>query len=629
MFKWIVLSFFIIISVPAFSEQQSSNKTEDPELIFSEAVSLSSEGKYDEAIQKYQYLLTNQYKDKYIYYSLLETYSLKIRNLQMNLGEEDMTNLFNDEMNYSKDALNVYTNDLKLLYYYADSVRNLGMASEYVDALHKILEIDSMDIFANYYLADYFYVNKQYEQAAYFFQKVIASPEDNVEFNLMAVYRSYYSLGIISLFNGDYQFALQFLEKAKGIYSRDYELLKTLALTYAGVLEYGKAIENFELIPENYLTDDILDTYYGVLFAGNNTSLAKIIKKKHEKSAFLIAIDFYQKKHYKDSIKELDLSVSEKKNLDYYTLYLYFLNYKSIGDHEKTTEEAFFLGNKAKEAGKIDLAISYYKILQGNAKATPSVYWLIGSLYDDKNDYANAVSYYNKYLKDPNSGEYRVQALIRLSDMYYRQKNFDSAGRMLSKAKEAAVKNSDQFQVYFYSGLIQFENKNYSNAVAEFDEALKANIKEPRLYFFLGTSYFELNEREKAEKILEQGIKFESRNAEMNNLLAYIYALEKVKFDEALRLVNLALIMQPENPAYLDTLGWIYYQKGDYGKSIEVFNHLIDQLPRIEKQDGLDEIYYHIGMILEKTGNNDEAKSYFLKGLEINPANELIKNSIK
>ncbi len=622
-----VLISLIIINTLAFSESDEDKRSNETEMIFAEAVQLSSEGKYDEAIKKYQYLISHQVKDKYVYYSLLEAYTSKIGTLSS--GNNLVKDLYKDEMNYIKEAISIYTNDKKILYYYTDSARNQGLVVEYVNALQKILEIDEMDIFANYYLGDYYYVNKRYGQAAYYLQKVIAAPITNKEFELMAAYRAYYTLGIIALMEQDFQYAIQYLEKAKDIYSKDYDLIKAIAFTYANILEYDKAIENFELIPDFYRSEDVIDLYGGVLFMKKSAELTNIINENKDRSAFLQSIDYYLKKEYDNSVKELDRSIAEKKVVDFYSLYLYYLNYEAIGDHIKATQQAFFIGNKAKEAGRIDMAIQYFKILQDNTNSIPSVYWLIGSLYDDKNDYTNAIIFYNKYLQHPASDEFKIQALIRISDMYYRINNMEMAGQMLKKAKEDAGKKSDLFQVYFYSGLIHFENKRYTEAIRDFEEALKADGKEAKLYFFLGTSYFEMKNTKKAMEYLENGIKYDEHSAEMNNLLAYIYAIEKTKLDEALRLVNLSLLSHPENFAYLDTLGWIYFQKEDYNKSFEIFNQILYQISQERSQEGLDEIYYHIGMIYEKMGNKEEAKKFYSKGYDINPKNDLLIIKIK
>jgi Tfp pilus assembly protein PilF len=158
---------------------------------------------------------------------------------------------------------------------------------------------------------------------------------------------------------------------------------------------------------------------------------------------------------------------------------------------------------------------------------------------------------------------------------------------------------------------------------------MKADDRESKLYYYLGTSYFELADYSNVIYTLEAGLKYDSRSPEMDNLLAYVYSLQDVKLDDAVRLIKQALMLQPENIAYLDTFGWILFQKEDFSRSYEIFNHVIDLLGRGNRFEGLDEIYYHIGMIFEKMGKKEEAMGFYSTGLKINPSNDLIKNRMK
>ncbi|GIW92966.1 MAG: hypothetical protein KatS3mg110_1007 [Pirellulaceae bacterium] len=52
------------------------------------------------------------------------------------------------------------------------------------------------------------------------------------------------------------------------------------------------------------------------------------------------------------------------------------------------------------------------------------------------------------------------------------------------------------------------------------------------------------------------------------NSLAYMRALANQELDKALEEINLALAQQPDNAAYLDTRGYIYYRLGHYNKAL-------------------------------------------------------------
>jgi tetratricopeptide (TPR) repeat protein len=85
------------------------------------------------------------------------------------------------------------------------------------------------------------------------------------------------------------------------------------------------------------------------------------------------------------------------------------------------------------------------------------------------------------------------------------------------------------------------------------------------------------------------------------NSLSYIYAEDNVNIDEAYRLVQNALKIEPENAAYLDTLGWVLYRKGLYNESLK-------ELGRAEALIVDPTIYSHIAEVYLKLNQPDMAK---------------------
>ena len=269
--------------------------------------------------------------------------------------------------------------------------------------------------------------------------------------------------------------------------------------------------------------------------------------------------------------------------------------------------------------------------MEENTNSIPEIYWLIGSLYDDGEKARDAEIYYEKYLNHKDSGEYRVPALVRLSYLYYKTGDKKKSRQSIDNAKKSASKKEDQYQVYYYSGLMNLETKSYSNAIRDFRDAIRSDVKDARLYYYMATAQFEANRRQDAIASLEKARETEKNSPEINNLLAYLYSLEKIRLEDALMLVNLAIIASPDNIAYLDTQGWIYFEKGDFKRSFEIFSYILQLMGanRYYSEEGFDEIYYHLGMIHEKMGKKEEAVKFYRKGYKLNPKNALLKKKMK
>src|SRR5262249_59114846 len=74
-----------------------------------------------------------------------------------------------------------------------------------------------------------------------------------------------------------------------------------------------------------------------------------------------------------------------------------------------------------------------------------------------------------------------------------------------------------------------------------------------------------------------------------------------VKLDEAEQLIRRALQLEPNDGFYIDSLGWVYFKRGDYPRAIEY-------LERAAELAGEDPtIVEHLGDAYHKTGRNDSA----------------------
>lgn len=628
---WALTFLFTLTLLSSQSFTMSDTQAED---IYSQALNYYSDGNMDQAQQLLKYLISNGYTDRYIYYELMEVYSQKIARMQEQgrNAEKSYVDLVSEAKKAAGEGIQNHPQDKKLLYRYSDFSRNLGDSQELIRSLKAILKLDDEDIYANYWMGAYLLLNKEYDKSTGFFQKVISVPHSNRdEFELMAVYRSYYNLGIIANNAQRYKLAAQYLEKAKAMYSRDTELIRYIAFTYAEMLEPEKAIENFELIPEMFRGEEVASAFAGVLLLKNDPRLNELILEYQDESHYINAIRYYRKGDYSNSLKEIDKYVLKNNFADFYSHYLLFQDYRAMGDKEKAGQQAFLIANRAKEVGKLDLAIRFYKVVEENTNSIPEIYWLIGSLYDDSENVRNAETYYEKYLAHKDSGDYRVPALVRLSYLYYKTGDKKRSRQSIENAKRSAVKKEDQYQVYYYSGLMNLEMKNHANAIRDFKAAIRSQVNDARLYYYMATAQFEANQRNDAISSLEKARETEKSSPEINNLLAYLYSLEKTKLDDALMLVNQAIIASPDNIAYLDTQGWIYYEKNDFKRSFEIFSSVIQLMGgnQYTSDDGFDEIYYHLGMIHEKFGKKEEAKKFYQKGYKLNPKNALLKKKVK
>ena len=100
-------------------------------------------------------------------------------------------------------------------------------------------------------------------------------------------------------------------------------------------------------------------------------------------------------------------------------------------------------------------------------------------------------------------------------------------------------------------------------------EVVELDPESHRVHFALGALYDESKDKDKTIEYMQKAIDLNPDYAAALNYLGYTYAEMGVELDRAERLIIRALEIEPNDGFYIDSLGWVYYQKGDYPRAIE------------------------------------------------------------
>ena len=187
-------------------------------------------------------------------------------------------------------------------------------------------------------------------------------------------------------------------------------------------------------------------------------------------------------------------------------------------------------------------------------------------------------------------------------------------------------------EALYYLSLLQAEQEDYETALenARQFETL-ANEKDASLLDgFFYYQYAVLHERtgnlNKAEGLFRKAIDFGEGDtvASAQNYIAYMWAERGEKLEMGLSLVQSALAAEPDNPAFLDTLGWIYYMMGRYEEALDQLKKASAQMPEDDPV-----VWEHIGDTYLKLGNLDQASKHWKKALKLTPDNQQLIERIE
>jgi tetratricopeptide (TPR) repeat protein len=228
-----------------------------------------------------------------------------------------------------------------------------------------------------------------------------------------------------------------------------------------------------------------------------------------------------------------------------------------------------------------------------------NAYYGLGVLYDDRGDTRRAVDYFEKYISlDPSPDR---AALFRLGVAYLRSGQ-DTKGystlRRIVKPDSTAASQPDSTKI---SDLEILEATSYFLASARrFEDAI-----------FIG------------EMLLTKA----PENAIYNNNLAMSYADANKEPGRAHMLAVKANHLSPNNPGYMDTLGWALARLKRYKEAEKTLTQSLDKAKK-EGLKNLSEIYYHLGVVYKDTDRPDKAKQYLTLALE-NPPSPYLQNEIE
>ncbi|HUZ05440.1 MAG TPA: tetratricopeptide repeat protein, partial [Acidobacteriaceae bacterium] len=166
--------------------------------------------------------------------------------------------------------------------------------------------------------------------------------------------------------------------------------------------------------------------------------------------------------------------------------------------------------------------------------------------------------------------------LLTLAQMYTRLSRWKDAANTLDQADKLSQKPEDQVFVLFLRGALAERQKHLDAAEVEFRKALA----------------------------------IAPDNALALNYLGYIMADHNMNLNEAIKLIQRAVQMDPQNGAYLDSLGWANLKMGQYALAEENLQRASELMPDDPT------VHDHLGELYAKTGRLKQAITQWERSLQ-------------
>jgi Tfp pilus assembly protein PilF len=266
--------------------------------------------------------------------------------------------------------------------------------------------------------------------------------------------------------------------------------------------------------------------------------------------------------------------------------------------------------------GDLDRALGEYRKALEIDPGSSLLHFNLASVFIQKNNPAQAVKELKRSIElDPQA----VQSHALLALVYATQDKADLAtGEYLLALENARKSDPENIDIYKDLGLIYLQQKKSKQAEGIFKLILNLAPADPEAHFYLGSIYYDLKDYSSVEKELKIAVKLKPDFHEALNFLGYFYLEQDKNIDQAGVMIKQALALDPENGAYIDSLGWFYFKKENFK---EALSHL-------EKAASLlidPEIYDHLGDVYLKLGDSNKAKLNWEKSLKLDAQQDKVK----
>jgi tetratricopeptide (TPR) repeat protein len=152
-------------------------------------------------------------------------------------------------------------------------------------------------------------------------------------------------------------------------------------------------------------------------------------------------------------------------------------------------------------------------------------------------------------------------------------------------------------------------DKRYDDAVRVVEQAQEAFGEDEEFTLRLVSLYDEAGRLADAERELRAMIERDPLDANALNYLGYLLADKTNRVPEAVALIERALKVEPDNPAYLDSLGWALFKQGKVAEAAEPLSRAAAALPANSV------IQDHHGDLLARQGKWTEATAAWQRAL--------------
>ncbi len=517
-------------------------------------------------------------------------------------AKEKMLGDYPEAIEDFKKAAEINPNDANTQFQLSQLYLAIKKIKEAENAAQKAVELDNKNFWYKTQLAEVYKNQKRFTEAAKLNIVIYETGEKNPQ-NL-------YDAVLLFTLGKKYSEAIKTLNKIEKQSGLNEEIVKQKEQIYLLNNKLKKAIKEVERLVNAYPQE--------IRYKGMLADLLMANGRTKE------AIDIYNKILVQDPSNGFALFAmadysKSKSEYEPYFNYLKRAMASNVDIKSKIQEMADFVtDSKIPDGSKKSFELSDILISSNPSEAI--AYMMKGDLFIKEKNYEQARLHFLKaIIANPNA--YAAWEQIMYCDDELKNNQY-----MQSDCEKAVAIFPTQARFFAYLAFASFRQKDYDKAINAARTGSEYAEDEPELLLQLLSQMGDAGHYAKKYKVCDSAydaaLALNIDNAYALNNYAYFLSLRKERLDKADSMSLRSIELEPGNPSYQDTYGWILYQKKEYKKAKEYIEKALQMSPNNA------EVIEHLGDVKYKLNDKQGAMESWLKSKELGGEGEFLQRKI-